>query len=46
MKKETGTLMTTKSPTGQMLYGDKTDKERKDENKEYKEKNLNETKKS
>lgn len=44
MKKETGKLMTSKSVSGNMLYGDKTQKERKDENKQYKEKNLNETK--
>jgi hypothetical protein len=45
MQKIKGTLLTTKSPSGKMLYGDKTQKERTNENKEYKQKNLNENKK-
>lgn len=41
-KNYNGKLLTTESPSGNMLYGDKTDKERKDEQKEYKNKKLNE----
>lgn len=43
-KEHTGKLLTTESPSGNMLYGDKTDKERKNEQKQYKDKMLNEEK--
>lgn len=41
-KEYNGELLTSKSPSGNMLYGTKTDKEKKNENKEYKDKKLNE----
>jgi hypothetical protein len=41
-KNYNGKLLTTNSPSGNMLYGYKTDKECKDEQKEYKNKKLNE----
>ena len=42
-KEYKGNLLTkTKSPSGNMLYGDKTQGERKNENQQYKDKKLNE----
>jgi len=43
MKKFKGNMLTDKSPSGDMLYGTETEKERKERNKKYKENNLNET---
>lgn len=40
--KEDKSLVMTEAPSGQMLYGDKTDKEKKNENKEYQDNMLNE----
>lgn len=43
-KKYTGTTLTDKAPSGDMLYGTKTEGEKQNEEKEYREKNLNESK--
>ena len=41
-KEYEGSLLNSKSPSGEMLYGTQKDEERKDENKQYKDNKLNE----
>lgn len=41
-KEYRGDLLTTKSPSGNILYGDKTQGEKKNENEQYKKNRLNE----